>query len=784
MNNKPIQTLSFAEKIANDNKWGKANVDYLCDIAMVNDVPSDGVTIEQLYDVYNGRFPAAWFKSVTDPLSAEDPNNTYYPAKIRPVTILRTNLDLIQGEFIKRPFPFQVQNLSPDAYFAYEEERLKALKDNLISHFNNAKIQELINQGIEPEEAQAQVEEVGPPEEMMEKFPYDYRDYIAQMGKDWLDCTMAENKIWEVWKTMFKDWTISGHTFSFKSVFHSQLIYWRVSPRNIKYEKEGVSPYIEDREWVVADYEMSLSELVDLFYDKLSVADIKALESNNVFNRSQFISFLQMANTKSQLGGDKYVVKHAVWKSKKRLLDVMSTDPVTGMPVREIHDEDYIVGEGEKAEPFYVNEFWEGWRISEDIYVNIRPIEAQRNEMNNLSYCKGPYNGKVFSNTESEFTSILKLGIPIQILYLIVQYKLEEAIAQNMGKIVLIDKNVIPKGDGWNEEKFFYTAKAKRFMVINRNQMGADRSFNQYQTLDMDTFQNISQLIDLLNALEEKWDNLIGISRQRKAQVQASDSVSGTNQAIFQSSVITEIVFDGFKDFLLSELQGLLDLSKLTNTEGMRKLWHTSDMKAKLLEIDPDLYCNASMGVFATDTAGDTDKLNRIKQYLQAFAQNGMDPHALVSLELADSISELKQMSKQYTETAKKMAEQNAKSEQEAEQAKIQLERDNAAYLKSLDLDYMHQEYDRKERLAVIEADASATASPTIVPDTSGDDMKSVRDSDIKTKELVEQQRGTNIDASLRSRELDIKEKEIEAKERIEERKAKVALRNKVSGEK
>lgn len=791
---KPINTLSYKEKIADNNKWGKNYIDYLCSLIQ-GESSTEGVTMEALYDAYNGRFPNSWFRSVTDPISAVDKNNTYYPARIRPTSILRTNLDLLQGEFIKRPFKFQVLNLSEDAYFSFEENKKKELYTNLTNHFNNARIQEMIAQGMDPEEAEMQVQETPMPEDMMARFPYDYRDYIAEMGQGWLENAVSEYKIWEVWKQCFKDWIIVGRAYTYKAPSKSSLNYWRVSPLNIKHEKSETLKYIEDREWTVANYSLSLSELIDLFYDKLKVQEVKWLEESNVYTRSQFVDLLRKSSN-SNLFGDKYDVQHCVWKSKKRLAEVMSTDPVTGQIIYEVHDEEYEKKEGEKVTYFYVNEFWGGWRISDEIYVDIGPIPMQRNELNNLSYCKGPYNGVLFSDTHSEGTSVLKLGLPLQVLYLIVQYKLEEAIAQNMGKIAIIDQNVIPKGEGWNEEKFFYTARSKRFMVINRNQFGADRSFNQYQALDMGTFQDIAQMIDLLNAIEEKWDNLIGISRQRKAQVQASDSVAGTQAAMFQSSVITEIIFDGFREFMVAELQGLLDCSKLTNIDGLRKVWQSSDLRTMQLEIDPDLYCNASLQVHVVNSTTENEKLDRIKTYLQAFAQNGMDPQSVINLELADSIAEVKELGKRYSDMAAKQAQAQAQNEEELAQKLADIEKDKLAFESSLKVAEINAEYDRKDGQELIKADVTLAQARLDSGGTSvGTDIgqieknavereKMYSDQNTKAVELQQNKQKLDTEERLTNRELDIKEKEIESKERTEKLKARVAIKNKVSGEK
>ena len=96
----------------------------------------------------------------------------------------------------------------------------------------------------------------------------------------------------------------------------------------------------------------------------------------------------------------------------------------------------------------------------------LQPIPCQRNEMNNSSACKLPYNGRCYSHLHSENISILEFGLPYQQMYTIINYVLEKTIAKSKGKIIPIDQAAIPKKDGWDDEKFFYYADALGYMML------------------------------------------------------------------------------------------------------------------------------------------------------------------------------------------------------------------------------------------------------------------------------------------------------------------------------
>lgn len=86
---------------------------------------------------------------------------------------------------------------------------------------------------------------------------------------------------------------------------------------------------------------------------------------------------------------------------------------------------------GETVEWYWVNEVWEGYRISNNIYLGIKPVAAQRNTVNNLSECKLPYNGKRFSDTHSRNVSIVEMGLPYETLHRITHFNLEKTMAKS-----------------------------------------------------------------------------------------------------------------------------------------------------------------------------------------------------------------------------------------------------------------------------------------------------------------------------------------------------------------
>lgn len=797
--NKPIQTLSWKDKIANDKEWFKDNIDYYIShsrFASGTDV-SGQRNLGELYEVYNNKFPTKWFSHVTNPLSSSKKQHKSFPAKVRPVTILRTNLDLLMAEYPRRPFIYQVNNLSPDGYSKYQEELSKKIQANLTQWFQLSLQEQLSQQGLitpdgQPvsEEAAQKVEqamnELELPETVSEKFHSSYKDNLAIQTQKQLRQVIREHSIRPKFGKMFKDWLIAGESYSYKTVEFSNLVYEKVSPIQIDFDKSPDQDYIEDGDWVIRRTMLTISDVVDKFYTELTKEDILQLEATiGSSSPNGFFTYLA-----SQYPGDKYSkvpVYHAQWKSRKAIKFISYIDPSTGDPVELDVDEDYVLNEGEVVtETLYANEVYEGWRIAENLYLKLRAVPIQRNAMNNFSSCKLSYNGRKYSDTHSSNISVLEIGLPFQIMYIIVNRSIELTIAKSKGKILLIDQAAIPRDGNWDDEKFFYYAEALGYGLLNRNQIGVDKSWNQYQVLDMTLYDSLKQLIDLSQYFKQQWDDVLGINRQRKGQTYASDLVGVNERATFQSTVVTDMIFNLFEEFTERELQGIIDLLKFINVDGTRKLWNSTEFGNEVINIDGVEYCNAELGVFVEASAEAIARKNKIEGQVQAMLQNQVKPSTILEIIQTENIAELHQKLKKIEELEQKIAESNAQNEEEAQAQADERKKRFMEYQMMLQKDLINTEYDRKEDLETIKGTFNTftfqdgDANDNGVPDAAEvakmqiDKEKGQRADAQKNADRIAKSITENKKISLKEKELALRKQEMDRKERLERAKLRL----------
>jgi hypothetical protein len=801
---KPLLRVSEKEKIGKDFAHTKDVIDFFIQSTYFQDSlgqrNSNYRDLYVLYNVYNNIIPEEYFDYVTNPLNTVKSQHKSFPAKIRPYNIIRNNCDLLFGEFDKRPKNYTVVVGDTEAINQAEEQLYGLILSNLEQQFINT-VNQL--QGGD-EETGVPSQPVEPPTKLKAKFLSNYKDERAVWGQVNLEEIDHEVHTTEEFARMFKDFVIAGECYSLKRVHRGRIIYERVSPMDLDYDKSPDTKYIEDASWVVRRKYVLPADVVSEFYDELTAGKIDKLEEQDStlpFSVPYFNTlFGNTYRREEDLRRTKICLYHVTWKYYRQFGILTYPDPLTGEVLQMEVDENYKVDKaaGESIEWMWVPEWWEGYRADapnisanpastpekDIIYLGIRRVAEQRNQDTDFGYCKGLYNGYRFSDTHARNTSIVELGLPYQIMYIILHYRLELALAKSKGKIALLDINTIPNTKGWDEEKFFYWSEANGFALLNRNQLGVDKGWNQYQVLDLSLFEHIANLIKIMDYVRQEWDQLVGFTPQRKGQTAASETASGIDAARYQSSVISERLFAGFDEFIRTERQGLLDLSKFTNLTGRKAIFYGDDMQAAMLEIDPARYIETTFNIHVSNSSADLENVRTMKQQAANFAAQGSKPSVIAEILQANNISKLKAVLKNMEAEELEQAEQMQNQEASLEERKIEIQKEYKEIEYTFDSMLQSEKYDREEGLAHIKGQYSLADT-----DTPGDnlDPAALEEQLLKRHELAAKMKNEDTKNALMDKKINVDKELGEKKLATERYKAdtslKIAKENKTKSE-
>lgn len=694
----PKQRLPKSQKTED---WGIDTMKAVLQISSFS--RQEKLEIEKLYRAYAGELDEADYSYVLNPFNSQDQKLRRFPARLRNFNIIAPLVNLLMGEKAKRPVNFQVVALNPDAIdqekeFAYE---------TMLQNFQNAFTNELIQRGVlENETAQP----VDSPEQMEEKL-LSYRDARAEAGHNLLEYLYHYLDMKDQNQKAFLDWLIAGEVYSYKGVSFNDVEREIVSSLDIDFTLGENLDFVEDADWQARRARMSVNQVIDAFHDLLTPEQIDSLEmpGTGASGPDFFLPFLS-TNAQVDEKTERYIdVMHVWWKSIKKV--GVLTKVLDGVEIELEIDENYKQEKGDQIIWSWISEGWEGYQINGKIYVGVGPAQYQRRSLTNPSKIKGPYNGRRAKSRYASHASIVRHSLIYQVLYNIYHYRLELTIAKNKGKIALMEYNAIPKKAGWNEDKFIYYAEAMNFAFIDSTAEGDNGqkvNFNQYQVLDLSLGQYINSQMELLYAIKQELEDSLGINRQRKGNLQASDAVGTTERSVFQSATISEETFRMFEKWEEKEYQGLLDIGKLAYSNGKKSTYVGLDQSIQTLALEPSYLQEADLGVFATISSDEKERLEALRRLTLEFTQNGVSPAAVAEVIEAKSFAKVKKLLKKaeksrqdYEREAKVMQAENEQAMQAA-----QLE----AQQEMLDRNAAEKQLDRDHEVDLVELEVAAKA--------------------------------------------------------------------------
>lgn len=779
---KPLQSISYAAKIKNDNEWGKQNLEYFINAAAFRVQLTGGrlSDMQSWYNAYNNRIDEKQYNYVTNPFNTTNELYKQFPARIRSYNILRPSIDLLIGEYSKRRFKYDVVNIEgEDVMNSYTEAKYQTFKDNLTKRAER-EILKAQGQPVDPKQ-------LPDPSLVVEDLNTNYKDLKAIKGYKALRLIEFDHKLKEKFKDQFKHFLLSGETLSLKYVKRSDIEFEGLSPMWGDTDKSPLVKNFEDGSYACVKFRVTVADLVDMFYDELKESHLKQLEEDeNAYRSRLYTSFVgvdsdttnpndSVLSPKARL--NKVDLYYCTWKSRRKFGVLTYPDSFTGEMVTDLVDEDYVVDKegGESVEWMWGNEVWDGWRINDDKYIGIGPIIAQRNEMNNFSSCKLPINGRRFSDMESANVSVLSLGMPYQIMYIIMNYRIELTIARSKGKILLLDQATIDSDGEEASDKKFYYAEALGYLLLDRTGPDVDRMWSQYTVQDMSLFDQIAQMIKLAQFYKDSWDELLGITRQRKGDITSSDGKGTTEESVFRSSVVSDIIFSTFDEYVESELQGLMDISKFAWRDGKMGYYRNDDGRMELFKVDAEDWINANYGVFVDAMSRMNDKMETLKGQINAVAQRkDIKLSTIADMIFTDSYAELKAKLKEAEAIEAEIINQTAENEHQKQVELQQMQKDYMEYETMLEIEKQERDWDRKDNNEYIKGEIAGRVAKA----PSGMDIDMTAIVAESNKRLNDMQK-----VGVEREKIFSAERIAKMKDKTEQKKIATSLKNKVVGE-
>lgn len=704
----PRQRLPYKEK---DKDWRKDNLDHADRYSFYH---NEGVRkslknkIINL-NLYNGILDQNDLTEVVNPHHMEA---SYIPDKIPHNPIIVPKVDLLVGEEIKRRFDWSVVVSNSDAISEKEEKKKEFLMQ---------KLAEMLEQNYKDDELKAKMDELG------KYMKYSWQDLREKMANQILKHYWQELNFAEKFSKGFKDALIMAEEIYMVDISHSEPTMEKLNPLKVHAVRTGNSDKLEDASVIIMIDHKSPNQLIDEYFDELKPDEVDYLTEYCTTSKGQYsddwnnhtlirdsqdsiyaqadayntiLGFVEMNGHNfgsNYTDGEGNIRELKVrWKSLRKVKQIQFYDEY-GETQHRFESEEYMTDKnrGEEETIFWISEGWEGIKLGKDIYLKMRPLPVQYVKANNPSRGHLGIIGQIYNTNQGKAVSLVDRAKNFQYMYDAIFDRLNKAISSNYGKIMELDISKIPAN--WEIEKWMHFAVVNKIAVIDSfkegnhgastGKLAGNMNTQGGRVMDMETGSYIQQHIQLLEFIKMEMGELCGVSKQREGQIENRETVGGVERSVNQSSHITEYWFMQHEKVKLRVLEAFLETAKvaLRDMDNKKVQYILDDQTIEILNMEGESFAEADYGILVTNTPKTIELEQAIKQYAQAFIQNGgsmstiMDIYFSPSLmdmrrKLENAEEEMAQRNSQQAQDQNKIAQEELQHNRELEEAKLKLE--------------------------------------------------------------------------------------------------------------
>ena len=469
------------------------------------------------------------------------------------------------------------------------------------------------------------------------------------------------------------------------------------------------------------------------------------------------------------------------WKSQRKIGHLISIDD-NGQVEMDIVDEDYKISTkpiydtrlfknktkdnliyGEHIDWIWINEVWGGVKIGPNIpsfwgmnnpggftpmYIGvdkpkIGPLRFQFKGDNSLYGCKLPVEGSVFSDRNTKSTALIDLMKPYQIGYNIVNNQIADILVDELGTIIMLDQNTLPRhslGEDWgkgNYAKAYVAMKNFQMLPLDTSITNTENALNfqHFQKLDLSQTERLMSRIQLANHFKQQAYEVIGVTPQRMGQQIAQMTATGVEQAAASSYAQTEMFFVQHCDYLMPRVHQMrTDLAQFYHsTKPSTRLSYitTADEKVNF-EINGTDLLMRDLNIFCSTTANHRAVLEQLKQMAMQNNTTGASIYDLGKIVQSDSIAELNDALKASEQKQQQQKQEEMQQQQQMQEQQLQKQQE----IEKMKLDAVaaDKEKDRQNELLIAEIRAAGYGSMADVNKNEISDyqdaMKDIRQSD------------------------------------------------------
>ena len=361
---------------------------------------------------------------------------------------------------------------------------------------------------------------------------------------------------------------------------------------------------------------------------------------------------------------------------------------------------------GEHIDWIWINEVWGGIKIGPNrpafwgmnnpgginpIYLGLNggkpgrvPFQFKGDQT--VYGCKLPVEGCVFGDRNSRSVSLVDLMKPFQIGYNIVNNQIADILVDELGTVIMLDQNALPRhslGEDWgknNLAKAYVAMKNFQMLPLDTSITNTENALNfqHYQVLNLEQTARLMSRVNLAKYFKIEAFAVIGLNDQRMGmQIAQQQTATAVEQAQNASYAQTEQYFIQHSDNLMPRVHQMrTDLAQYYNSQkpSLRLQYITGADEKVNFEINGMDLLLRDINIFCTTKTNSRAIMEQLKQLALTNNATGASIYDLGNVIKSESIAELTGVLKSAEEkvNAQKQAEMQQQQQMQQEQIQAQ----------------------------------------------------------------------------------------------------------------
>lgn len=624
---------------------------------------------------YNGRTDTNGLKWLTETYGQLN------RGKYRPYYLTRKNIDLLHGEYLKRPLSATVTTINSDAVNNKIQQQ-DFIRGAMIARDELAAVKDKAGVDV--------MEGIPIPKDETEFEKMSFKDRCEDIAQIICDNQLIDLDVKKKLGDGFKDLEITNFAyFQIERNEKGDIELHKIDPRDAIFEAIEGDDYLEKSPIMGCRKALSVHQILlqyELTTEQRNTLN-NARENYNQYIGADGLSRGYMSYQNGDLLCD---VIHIVWKSvrveytkvvpkSKTQLYYDPTDEPLDFPMdaakyeanKEYHDTNEKKGLY-KVVTKYMEDEYEATRIGGIIDVNMRRTFFQKHSVDKPSkILNSYYTGYVHGRINGETISLYQIMEVYGDLFDIIKYQQTREVAKIKGKSLAIDRAGLGQNQKltdmmykWANDNVLEWDSSAAGNLGNRNLDPA----NMFKEIDSglgDSFRDLVMVeMNVINSLNQ----ITGISENRTGVTAASSTATAQQADISNSRTITEGLFYGYSGCAKRVVKAIVDASALSWA------YFKTDKAEQILGSEKFSFLQSTIELAYRDYGvhiEDGSKYMEITQKLQSLTEvalNAKEVHLLdaMNIMLAETLAQKKQYLKSALDRTMQIAQQQMQAEQES----------------------------------------------------------------------------------------------------------------------